>query len=360
MTNTLRQDSLRLTDAKSDKEYHLYLEPKDDGFIVRYRNGPYGNANAGGVNSKTKEPVPLERAQVIYDDVYQEKYKKGYRPMDALGAMVFTPVDAQRRSNISLQLLKSIPREEAQRYILDPNYGLQEKMNGVRRALVINADGIKGVNKLGNVASIPMPIVEAAKNLEESFVIDGELIGDVLYAFDLLEVGGKDIRAEGFEQRFAQLRTLLDASPAKAIRLVLAAFTHDEKTALAEDIESRGGEGFCLKLRNAPYDPSSRSDSQLKAKLVESATVRVLRLNEQRSFAMCVYDEDGVVTEIGNCTIPVNVSGVAEGDVCEVVYLPARTKRGGSLAEPIFIGVRDDATVADCALSQLRYAPEVA
>jgi bifunctional non-homologous end joining protein LigD len=109
-----------------------------------------------------------------------------------------------------------------------------------------------------------------------SFVIDGELIAAdaqgnpdfrallfavrqaplCAYAFDLLEIQGRDIRDEPLVQRRARLRALLNRSKSRLIRF---SESFDDPIALLAECERLGFEGVVSKRRDAPYRSGTRS-----------------------------------------------------------------------------------------------------
>ena len=56
----------------------------------------------------------------------------------------------------------------------------------------------------------PSPIVVGAHKITGDFILDGECVGDVLYAFDLLEWDGEDCRTKPYQRRFVKLSNLLN------------------------------------------------------------------------------------------------------------------------------------------------------
>lgn len=74
--DTMEQTKLHFTDGKSDKVYQAAIEPKDDGYLVTFSYGRRGGKMTTG--TKTKSPVSLEEAKVIYSKLIKEKMAKGY------------------------------------------------------------------------------------------------------------------------------------------------------------------------------------------------------------------------------------------------------------------------------------------
>ena len=65
------QITLYFKDGKSDKVYRAEIEPKDGGFVVNFAYGRRGGNMTTG--TKTKSPVALDEAKVIYNKLVKEK-----------------------------------------------------------------------------------------------------------------------------------------------------------------------------------------------------------------------------------------------------------------------------------------------
>jgi bifunctional non-homologous end joining protein LigD len=53
---------------------------------------------------------------------------------------------------------------------------------------------IHGINKKGLLIGLPETVFQDIYKLPGNFILDGECIGDVFYAFDLLMVNNEDLR----------------------------------------------------------------------------------------------------------------------------------------------------------------------
>ena len=76
----------------------------------------------------------------------------------------------------------------------------------------------------------------------------------------------------------------------------------------------------------------------------------------KRSIGIDLFDEEGEVVHVGNCTITCNYDIPNLNDLVDVDYLYAY--RAGSLYQPVYRGVRTDLDVSACSTSQLKYKPE--
>jgi bifunctional non-homologous end joining protein LigD len=176
-------------------------------------------------------------------------------------------------------------------------------------------------------------------------------------AFDMLRQvpGAGDLTAKGYQERYAELQKLFAKYQFKGLKLAPLALTVHDKLALRRKIREANGEGMVFKLLAAPYTagrPAS-GGSQLKFKFVTSGTFIVHGVTSgKRSVTLSLYDG----TVIGKVTIPANKEMPALGSIVEVRYLYCF--KGGSLFQPVYLGVRDDIEARDCTKKQLKYKPD--
>ncbi|OKA03546.1 DNA ligase D [Amycolatopsis regifaucium] len=97
-------------------------------------------------------------------------------------------------------------------------------------------------------------------------------------AFDLLQLGGRSLLAEPYDERRRQLTQLPMPDPYRVE--VVRGFTFTDLAAdrrtprhLLEHVRSSGHEGLIAKLRTAAYSPGRRSDAWLKHPLIQTTEV---------------------------------------------------------------------------------------
>lgn len=336
---------LYFTGQGSDKVYQVHLRPKEDGWVVDYGNGRRGGTLATG--TKTSSPVAYEAALKIYDKVVKEKTTKGYTP-DQSGALYTSTDLAGRISGELPQLPTLIAEEQLARYLEDPAWGLQEKADGENRILLIEGGTVRGTNRRGLFVDIPQAWVGGAQVPAGRTVIPGEHVGDVFMAFDLLELGGQDLRGAPFIERFGHLQKMAGLVPWMVV--LHLELTAEGKRDRAAHLLATHGEGYVLKALNAPF-AAGRSTTSLKFKFNQSATCEVIRVNAQRSVAVGLRDEAGSLVDMGNVTVPPNEALPAAGTLVEVRYLYRYA--GGKFAQPVYKGQRPDMAAADAVLSQV-------
>jgi bifunctional non-homologous end joining protein LigD len=256
-------------EGTSDKEYHAQLEEKEDGWTVNFQYGRRGSALRA--DSKTPQPLPYEEAKKIYDKVIREKIAKGYRALDETLPAPIGRAGEPVRTGLACELLTPIELKEVAKYILDPEYWMQDKRDGHRRMVEKLADGsIIGVNRRGLAVPLPAPLHAELKNFAlRTFVLDGEIEGDRLVVFDLLDADG-DLRSAPYRDRFDRLQELSRprASPGSGLEHILPVptwRTRTEKEAGLQELYAAKAEGVVFKLARAPY-AAGRSGSHLKFK----------------------------------------------------------------------------------------------
>jgi len=350
--------TLRYTAGGSDKVYQAQLESRPGGYVVHFQFGRYGGTLKAG--TKTPQPVEYAEAKKLYDSLVREKQGKGYST-SAAGTPFAGSDFAPAVSGIQLQLSNPIDAHDAVALLGDPGWYVQEKMDGERRAVVIGPDETYGINKKGLRVPLPASTAAALRALgmhAGRSILDGELIGEVLYVFDLLELYDVDLRGNPLSIRL----DLLDALPRNAlVRRVQTARSTEEKQTLSYGVRAASGEGVLFKRAKAAYAPgrpASGGDS-LKFKYVEEATVRVERANlGKRSVVMAVRELDGAWREVGSVTIPQAEPMPEDGAHIEVRYLYAMPM--GGLIQPVYKGVRPDQSDEDCTAGQLKLKPQQA
>lgn len=350
----VKQASLTFTQGASDKEYHCQIVERDGGYVVEFQYGRRGSTLTSG--SKTPEPVSLDKATGIFEKLVKEKTGKGYTPGESGVAYQGTDKEASF-TGVLPQLLNPIDKIDAAAYLFSPFYLLQEKHDGERVMVKKSGEAITGINKKGIERPLPLPLVEAAAAIDGDFLIDGELLGGYYVAFDLLELGGNDLRQHGYRHRFHTL--FAHFSGAGFIRVCESFEGVEHKDNALRIMEEGGREGVVFKRTDAPYSvgrPNSGGD-QLKLKFYATATVQVIASKaDKRSVRIQGFDDQGQPVEIGSVTIPPNADIPQAGEFIEVRYLYAYP--GGSLYQPSFLGKRSDQNASDCRISTLKYKPE--
>lgn len=334
------------TEGATDKEYHLHLRKKADGWVVDYANGRRGKVS--GSKPIIETPTSYQTAAQELEKKLKSKLKDGYTESES--GIRFTSSELQGRvSGHRQQLPSPITEDQARKLIDDPDYALQEKANGERRSIEFTPDGPQGVNKLGLYVNIPETWISELQTLGNPD-LDAEQVGDTLWVFDLLKCNGQDSRQLPFKDRYLKLEEIIQRASTPSIKLLKAHFGREAKLSFLQEIESRRGEGGVFKDIFATYD-AGRSASAFKYKFQESSTCITLKRNQQRSVQIGVRNPNGEMIELGNVTIPANQEVPNEGDLVEVQYLYYNPE--GALEQPVYLGKRVDILIEEAVLSQI-------
>jgi bifunctional non-homologous end joining protein LigD len=352
---TRESTTLYFRENASDKVYQASLEEKDGGVVVNFAFGRRGSTMQTG--TKTPTPVPFAKAKAVYDRLVRGKMAKGYTP-GADGTPYAHTENEQRDTGLRCQLLNAIDEAHAEKLLDDPAWWLQEKFDGRRMLVKKDANGsVTGINRKGLTVALPQPILAHAQAVPGTFVIDGEAVGDRLYAFDCLEREGIEVAGFMYSKRLAILASFMGRG---AIECAPTAAGPGDKRDLYNFLKQEGKEGVVFKRHNAPYTPGrpASGGTQVKFKFVTTGSFIVAKVNSgKRSVALEVVDDAGHGVSVGNVTIPPKVQVPGVGTIVEVRYLYCYPN--GSLYQPVFLGLRDDIEPSACAASQLKYrAPD--
>ncbi len=242
-------------------------------------------------------------------------------------------------------------------YITNDEYIAQEKQDGERRML-ITGPKIFGLNKKGTEVPLPDTIINSVlgeRSHAADFILDGEIIGNKLYVFDILSLNGNDMKSQPCVGRLNVLGTLkFDEN----IQVVETAYTTEQKRALFDKLKKENKEGIVFKKKNATYKhgrPASGGD-QLKFKFQKTATFIVANITKAKRSVGLELIEGSERIFMGKVTISPNYDVPEIGDLVEVRYLYAY--KGGAIFQPVYLGKRPDSDLTDCTMKQIIYKAE--
>ena len=341
--------SLYYKAGTSDKEYHLQLIEKGDKWVVNYQYGRRGSALKPG--TKTKEPLSNEQADKIYTAKLNEQLSEGYQYGEVKDGFSVEMKPRDKTVHILPQLLNVI--EDAQPYIDSDEWLGQEKKDGQRR-IVISSNKIMGLNKKGEEVPLPDSII---KSIDDICILDGEIVGEKLYVFDILSLNDRNLKGLPCEERLETLRHLKFG---KGIEIVETAYSKREKQKMFDELKANKKEGMVFKKKTSIYEygrPAS-GGNQLKFKFYKTATFIVANLTkDKRSVGLeLISDDNNKRVFMGKVTILPNFDVPNVGDLVEVRYLYAY--RGGAIYQPTYLGKRDDQDLTDATLKQIVYKAE--
>jgi bifunctional non-homologous end joining protein LigD len=317
--NEIQRISLYNREGGSDKVYTLWLEKSGNLYTVQAQWGRRGGPQQTG--AKNSSPVSLEKARVIYEKTLKEKRAKGYH--EGEDAPAYSMVEGAQDTGLRPMLLTDLSGEDPNRFLVDPNWGAQQKMNG-KRIMIRTANGkVTGSNRRGLACPIPKSVENEL--LTTSGVIDGELIGDTYYAFDMLEAGHLDLRTNPYKNRVLVLENAIKAF--KNIKVVPVATAEKDKRDLMEHLMATNQEGIVFKKLDAPYEPGRRENAlktiAVKVKFYAEVAAQIIDWTGKQSVEVGLASGKGL-TSVGKVTVPTKyVDQVKKGELVRVKYLYA-------------------------------------
>lgn len=329
----------------SDKVYALNLEEVEGGWVVNYRNGRRirGSGykirgNAGGTYTRTARPY--DAALRIFERLIREKLAEHYVIVEQTrdGSAEADKAQTSNSGREPMFPLAIVKEEKARQLCDNPSYCAQEEENGERRMLLKDANGeVRGIDHLGKYIDLPARIRNTPALLPaQSFLVDGEMIGQTLRVWDLLEQDGEDLRDQPMQLRYEKLCSLVPNYVSLPIEVVSTAFARAAKHAMLDAIKAGQGEGIVFKLVGAPYIEGS-SKYALKHTFRSAAVVQVVGANRaNRTMQMGMRSEEGIQF-VGNLSVPSDAELPALGSLILVEYLSADSE-SGSLVEASYVG----------------------
>ena len=355
-------------EGSSDKVYNAYIIKDGDGYTVKVAWGRRGSRlNEGAKAIK----VPLAAAQKKYDSLVNEKTRKGYQPItpEVRPAAVAPPIGEGsasrapgRRAKIgpAAQLLTAIDDAELAKFLADDTMIAQQKIDGMRVLATVGEDQPLVTNRDGQATKVDARVFGGLAYLPHGTIVDGELLDDGYWIFDVLQIGDTDVRAQGYLARWELLDNEVEPALTGEVRVVPIASGKKAKQKLHDKLRDAGAEGLVFKHRDAPYTPGRPASGgpQRKHKFIKSCDVVVLE-NAGNAYLMAVYDGKKLF-EVGKVFAgTTNASrklldaalGRGERPICEVKYLYATDDH--QLYQPVFVRARDDKPAKQCVRTQL-------
>lgn len=338
------------TGGTSDKEYRAQITKNGSGYQVQYQFGKRGGTMQPGVHRETKEPVPLEEAERIYDKLVNEKLSKGYVGTEAAAfttaPTILSKAVAKNRTPYPQEELEEVGIEVAEVLVKDNRYLMQLKANGhFRQGEKLTDGSVVSYNKKGEAKPFPPEVEkELAKLTLKTFFFDGELVGTTYFIFQMLHKNGKCFKALPFVDR---LRHATDVIPEDSpyIKVIATWNTTKEKQGGLALCRKARCEGVCFKLKDAPYR-AGNSGVHKKFKFLKTCTCKVMELGTSgKENARLGLLKDGKWIEVAGASMIGKDKRIAVGSLVEVTFLYFT---GSRLCQPRITELRDDVRESDC------------
>lgn len=251
------------------------------------------------------------------------------------------------------QLCSSINQSEVDELIQNDYWVAEQKLDG-NRLLISVKEGtasLYGRNGQPYSKKVPSELIAGLESLGVDLTLDGELVGEEYYVFDL-PFWELDLRMSEFVARRLTLELVSPHFAGLPIVLVRQASTRSEKSKLLKAVKKASGEGVVFKHQMAPYLDGKRSEKCVKVKFFDTADVVVtgIRTNGKNSVDVSLYDQ-GTLVPFGSVTMKKSdLAQIRVNDVIEIKYLYVGA--GNRFYQPNFLTFRDDKSAEECTVDQ--------
>ena len=340
------------------KFYNVEIVRESGGFLVNFEHGAVGGAVK--IGTKTPAPVPIEAAEAIYGALVAEKingashYEAVGEPAAEYVRPALAATNAQPLKCLPPRLLNDIDPDMIPHLVNDPDWFLQIKHDGDR--VQLHRKGGRVVLFSGRSAKLracPKAIADAPYP-DNDLVLDGELVGETLWVFDVMlasspDTGEVDMRDLEYAFRYEGAKVIVKTINCPSIRLVETATTSKDKAALVWTAKEQHAEGVVFANKNARYQAGrpNKGGNNLRWKFRASASLIVAEHHPSKN-SLDVMLHDG--TRIGSVTM-IGKERPPVGTVVEVEYLYCQS----ALVQAVFKGVRADVLPEACVRGQLQF-----
>lgn len=260
------------------------------------------------------------------------------------------------------QLANTINPKTLPKYVNDDLYGWEQKLDGERRAVVVDEGVVSVWGRDGQLSRLSPELVKVFSLITTGrWVFDGELVGPDLWIFDLLRAESllDEPNLTPFWKRREQLEAVMPLlmKHAPTLKLLPHYKTPADKAAMGVRCIGANVEGIMIKNLNGTYVEGKRSSAVLKCKFVQTVDVVVTEVGRQgkRSIAIGLYD-NGTLVDVGSCTVqPRHLLELKVGDVVELKYLYVNDPANPKLYQPRFLKRRDDKGACEATVDQLKF-----
>lgn len=253
------------------------------------------------------------------------------------------------------QLATEIELQRVVRYVEDPNYAVEQKVDGHRLLLTNSSGHTEAIGRNGTRYGHDLPIGLRHLSIPEGWAVDGELVGSNLHLFDALPLDQSDLPLSARRDFLEQMVRILNSA---RVHVVPQAREVHDKARLIQRVIREHCEGVVIKHLDAGYT-FGRSDTWLKAKITATldAIVLAVRDDGKESMALGVYDH-GTLVDVARASLigKERRELILPGDVVEVRYLYAADPDRPRLIQPRMLRKRRDKVASECSIDQLRFA----
>lgn len=251
-------------------------------------------------------------------------------------------------------LAQSAQPSEFDKYISNPRWVAEQKLDGQRLLLQVNDGEVAAANRNGEITTVNHAIREPFSTLTGTWCFDGEFLDGKFYIFDMPFAVHLVSPDDPYDKRREGLEAVFQVAWSDEPRLALLAVhrTKAEKQAIFDWCMEQGAEGIMFKDRRGRYVPGKRAVAFQKAKFTDTADCVIMEISPDGK-SSCVVglfrDGEDLPTEVGSVKMTAkNLAAVSLGDVIEVKYL--YFTKDERLYQARFQQFRPDKNPFDCLL----------
>ncbi len=396
-TGVIRQIILHNDNPPHDKLYRIRIVQKGAIFDVEVNNCRRGQSYVHQKNRATG--VTQWAAEKAAEDTISEKHRGGYRviedntfsatgtpaaapappkpapapvnpngPFGGMPGAAAAPVPAP--AGISMVEPVEVMVERAMDFLADPAWVMHLVKGGDRLLVGVAAGKAFAVNERGEAPALPRKVVEALVAFGRPLLMEGELVQDTLYGWDLLESDGTDLRKVSYMERHFELTYLICGTEQTSIKPVFLEDS-DNKGPFLLMAQDEGAEGVIFRFREGNYPGTAPASEDMPQRFSFQATgsfmvigvigqtleVGLHPINKGDRYHELPVEWRGLPVDM---TLPMGFVEVLHGQpvpevgsVVEVAYSYAAP--GGVLEGAILTRLREDLTKADCTVAQIRF-----
>jgi len=254
-----------------------------------------------------------------------------------------------------------VSEADAERLLVDPNYCIQDKEDGIHVLAARTERGVSTRNRKGEPHSVPQGLTQVLMGLPVGSMLDGERLHEGGYVvFDILYWDGRDWREESYANRLGEVYRVCSVMQSTWIRPIASAFSENAKRDFLLDRREQMKEGVIFKDMRAPYRPGRPVEGGTLRRLKFTKRMSVILFRRQgdtkASFDMLAFDGKPLPSLIGTVSAQQFFTDLLPGQarVGEVEYLYGTPNR--KLVQPRLVRPnpwREDKSFEECTLDQV-------
>lgn len=254
-------------------------------------------------------------------------------------------------------LCKPLGNTDPMKLVASDRWAVEPKVNGKRLLIDGTGDNPVAYNKEGDRTVLPLVLRPMAEKLVRvNAILDGELIGNIFYPFDMPQLGTTFDRSAEWRKRRLAVEAFVHRVKMPEVKLLPAAGSPKKKQQVIDRVWAGGFEGIVFKRVDSRYEPGQRTGSWTKWKNVRTVDCVIAHFaTDKHSMDLAVYHpEMDCFVLIGSCSRFEGDAPKAKlGDVIEVAYLNAGDPDEPTLNQAHAKKLRDDKKPESCLFDQL-------